>query len=86
MLYAAAICAIWKFHFYMEKLGKQRKERFTMNEKKQKVYRLMAVSYGYIDVPADSAKQAMEDADALCANRDNFDWTAPTNLRIIEEI
>lgn len=55
-------------------------------EKEQKVYRLMAVSYGYIDVPAESAKQAMEDADALCENRDNFDWSSPTNLRIIEVI
>lgn len=55
-------------------------------ERKQKVYRLMTVSYGYVDISADSAAEALEDAEALCANRENFDWSMPTSPRIIEEI
>lgn len=37
-------------------------------ERKQKVYRLMTVSYGYVDISADSAAEALEDAAFLHGN------------------
>ena len=55
-------------------------------DQKQKVYRLVTVSYGYIDVPADSTSEALDSATALCASRSNFEWTLPTNPRIIDEL
>lgn len=63
------------------------KEVLSMaKEQKQKMYRLVAVSYGYIDVPADNPHEALAKADDMCRDRNNFDWGQPENLRIVEEL